>query len=252
MTPWVTRLLIANVVVFVLQETAMPQLTRLFAFHPGAMLARPWTVVTYMFLHGGMTHLLFNMLTLYFFGPQVEGRLGERRFVTLYFLSGIAGALFTFLSPSWIVGASGAIFGVSLAFAMFWPRAQILIWGILPVEARVLVVIMTMASIYFGLRGGGNVAHFAHLGGYAGAFLYLRWLQYRAPHAQFKRRVETLRPASAAPDVERWSRISRDGLHELNLEELDRLRAKIAADGPRALTPDERAFLDRLSLRSGG
>jgi hypothetical protein len=120
------------------------------------------------------------------------------------------------------------------------------------VEARVLVVIMTMASIYFGLRGGGNVAHFAHLGGYAGAFLYLRWLQYRAPHAQFKRRVETLRPASAAPDVERWSRISRDGLHELNLEELDRLRAKIAADGPRALTPDERAFLDRLSLRSGG
>ena len=79
MTPWVTRLLIANVVVFVLQETAMPQLTRLFAFHPGVLHARPWTVVTYMFLHGGMTHLLFNMLTLYFFGPQVEGRLGERR-----------------------------------------------------------------------------------------------------------------------------------------------------------------------------
>ena len=252
MTPWVTRLLVANIAVFVLQETAMPQLTRMFAFHPGVLFTRPWTVVTYMFLHGGLTHLLFNMITLYFFGPQVEARLGERRFVTLYFLSGIAGALFTFFSPSWIVGASGAIFGVSLAFAMFWPRAQILIWGILPVEARVLVVIMTIASIYFGLRGGGNIAHFAHLGGYAGAFLYLRWLKFRAPHAQFRRRVETLTPASSAPDVERWGRISRDGLHELNLEELDRLRAKIAADGPRSLTPDERAFLDRLSLRSGG
>lgn len=252
MTPWVMRLLIANVAVFLLQETAMRQLTGMFAFHPGVLLTQPWTLVTYMFLHGSMSHLLFNMLTLYFFGPQVEERLGERRFITLYFVSGIFGGLFTFFSPSWIVGASGAIFGVSLAFAMFWPRAQILIWGILPVEARILVVITTVMSIVFGLRGGGNIAHFAHLGGYVGAFLYLRWLNYRAPSAMFKRQVETLRPASSAPDAERWSRISRDGLHQLNLDELDRLRAKITADGPKSLTPDERAFLDRLSLRSGG
>ena len=252
MTPWVMRLLVANVGIYLLQSTAMPWLLQMFAFSPAVILTRPWTVVTYMFLHGGMTHLLFNMLTLYFFGPQVEARLGSRRFITLYFVSGIFGALFTFISPSWIVGASGAIFGVSLAFAIFWPRAQILVWGIIPVEARVLVVLTTAITLYSGIRGGGNIAHWAHLGGYVGAFVYLKWIEHRAPNREFKRKVETLTPASSAPDTERWARISRDGLHELNLEELDRLRAKIAANGARSLTPDERAFLDRLSLRSGG
>ena len=251
MTPWVTRLLVANVAIYLLQTTALRGVEDMLAFAPWVILTRPWTVISYMFLHGSITHLLFNMLTLYFFGPQVEERLGSRNFIILYFVSGISGALFTFLNPSWIIGASGAIFGVSLAFAIFWPRAQILIWGILPVEARVLVVVTTAITIWSGLRGGGNIAHWAHLGGYVGAFLYLRWLDFRSPHKMFKRRVETLKPASAAPDVERWSRISRDGLHQLNLDELDRLRAKIAADGPRSLTPDERAFLDRLSLRSG-
>src|SRR3954467_11505343 len=96
MTKWVRTLLIANVVVFFLQMTA-PQITDGLVFVPMLALYRPWTIITYMFLHGGFSHILFNMLALYFFGPDVEVRLGSKRFITLYMLSGISGALLSFL-----------------------------------------------------------------------------------------------------------------------------------------------------------
>ena len=127
----------------------------LLAFVPSQALTRPWTVITYMFLHGGFGHILFNMLALFFFGPRVESRLGSRRFATLYFVSGIMGAVLSiFFAPHVpIIGASGAVFGVMLAFARFWPRDQILIWGILPVEARVMVIAMTAMAVVFGFTG---------------------------------------------------------------------------------------------------
>src|SRR3954465_3231224 len=108
MTKWVRTLLIANVVVFFLQMTA-PQVTDAFVFVPMLAFYRPWTIVTYMFLHGGFGHILFNMLALYLFGPPVEDRLGSRRFITLYMLSGISGALlsFVFAYRAGVVGASG-------------------------------------------------------------------------------------------------------------------------------------------------
>jgi hypothetical protein len=124
-----------------------------------------------MFVHGGFGHILFNMLSLFFFGRRVESRLGPRRFGILYFVSGIMGALVSvFFAPyAAIIGASGAVFGVMLAFAKFWPRDQILIWGILPVEARVMVIAMTVMAVVFGFTGAqSGVAHFAHLGGFVG------------------------------------------------------------------------------------
>src|SRR5258708_31784045 len=152
MTPWVTRLLVANIVVFFLQ-VVMPGITLPLEFIPALIFYRPWTLVTYMFLHGGFTHILFNMIGLYFFGPRVEARLGPRRFATLYFLSGVSGALLSFLiAPNAaIVGASAAIFGVILAYAQFWPPDLIFIWGILAIQARWLVIITTMLSIYTGV-----------------------------------------------------------------------------------------------------
>ncbi len=92
MTPWVRRLIFANVAVFFVQMT-MPTLANGFAFVPMLALVRPWTIVTYMFLHGGLMHIGFNMLALYFFGPAVEARLGGKDFAKLYFVSGISGAL---------------------------------------------------------------------------------------------------------------------------------------------------------------
>ena len=116
MTSWVQRLLIANVLVFFLQQT-VPGLEVQLAFIPAFMLARPWTIVTYMFLHANLMHILFNMIALYFFGPRVEQRIGSERFFSLYMISGITGGLlsFIFAPAAPIVGASGAIFGVMAA-----------------------------------------------------------------------------------------------------------------------------------------
>ena len=242
MTPWVMRLLVANVIAFFLQMT-MPALTGMMAFVPALALTHPWTVVTYMFMHGGFTHILFNMIALYFFGPRVEERLGSGRFITLYGLSGISGALVSSIFAPYapIIGASGAVFGVMLAFARFWPRAQIYIWGILPVEAWLLVIGTVALSLFFGFSGaGGGVAHFAHLGGFAGAFLYLKWLDTRAGTKRFKK--------AAAPKVEdralaNWRKVDTTKVHEVNRDELNRVLDKISATGLGSLTPQEKAFL---------
>src|SRR5215216_6073563 len=194
MTPWVKRLLIANVAVFFVQLT-VPGATQFLAFIPAYALVRPWSFVTYMFAHSPTqyTHILFNMLVLYFFGPRVEERLGSNHFIRLYFISGIVGALLSivFAQGGYIVGASGAIFGVQLAFAKYWPRERIYIWGILPVEAWLLVLVTTVLALWSGFTGGGGgVAHFAHLGGYLGAWLYLIWMDRRSPARQWKTKLE--------------------------------------------------------------
>lgn len=254
MTFWVARLLAANVIVFFLTE-AVDGLWVMLALRPRLVLQQPWTPFTYMFVHAGVWHLFFNMLTLYFFGPRVEERLGSQRFIRLYLLSGLGGAALSFLTPTVaIVGASGATFGVFLAYARYWPRDRIFIWGILPVEARVLVLITTLYSLWGGTGSmGGSIAHWAHLGGYAAAFLYLHWLDQRSDRKRFQKRVDdatfgkrTAATAIAAPD---FNAIKREGLHSLTLEELDRLRAKVDAEGIGSLTPDEKAFLHRMTLR---
>jgi membrane associated rhomboid family serine protease len=246
-TPWVQRLLIANIVVFFVQMT-MPALTNQLAFVPNAVLVRPWTMVTYMFLHGGLGHIFWNMIALYFFGPRVEQRLGSERFFALYILSGIAGALLSFAlaRDAAVIGASAAIYGVMLAFARFWPRDQIYIWGILPVEARWLVVGYTLISLFGGFGGGaGNVAHFAHLGGFAGAFLYLTFLERNQGAKRFKREA-TAAPPVIDSTVKNWRNVDRGAIHAVNKEEVDRILDKISATGLASLTPQERLFLSNF------
>lgn len=245
MTPWVRRLLVANIFVFFIQYAA-PALTDALVFVPRWVLFRPWTIVTYMFLHAGFTHILFNMLGLFFFGPRVEARLGSRRFVQLYFISGISGALLSFLfaPSSAIVGASAAVFGVMLAFAMFWPRDQILIWGIIPVEARWLVIITTALALWSGLGGSrGGVADFAHLGGYLGAWMFLRLVDPARRVARFK--ASTIGKPSA-DRLANWKRVDVAKVHEVNRDELNRILDKINATGLTSLTPEERLFLSNF------
>lgn len=240
MTPWVTRLIVANIIVFFLEITN-PGITRYFDFVPALILYRPWTVITYMFLHGGWSHILFNMIGLFFFGPRVEQRLGGSRFFALYFLSGISGAALSFLlAPNApIIGASGAIMGVMFAFAYFWPRDQILLWGILPVEARWLVVGTTILSLWSGFGGSrGGVADFAHLGGFAGAWLFLRWAY--GGGQRFQKRAA---PRVADDSLRNWRKIDPQRAHEVNRDELNRVLDKIGRTGLSSLTPQERAFL---------
>lgn len=249
MTPWVVRLLIANIAVFLAAEI-FPLLKLLMLLRPVYMLVRPWTVFTYMFVHADLWHLFFNMLALFFFGPRLEARLGGGRFLRLYFFSGLMAALVSLIATPFaaIIGASGAVFGVLLGFARYWPREQIYIWGVLPVEARWLVIGMTVLSLWGGFGGiQTGVAHFAHLGGFLGGFLYLKWVEVRSPARKFKRLARPAPKAARPSDVDRWRKISRDELHPVNREELDRLLSKIDETGIESLTPDERAFLDRCA-----
>ena len=245
MTAWVQRLIIANVLIFFLQQTVRG-ITELFVFVPGLVLMRPWTIITYMFLHGGISHLLFNMLGLYFFGSRVEERLGPERFFALYFLSGIAGALLSLVFARYgaILGASGAVFGVMLAFARFWPRDQIYIWGVIPIEARWLVAISTLMALFGARSGGDGVAHFAHLGGFLGGFLYLKFLERQHGATRFKRQ------ATAAPLADKllgnWRSVNRDNVHSVNRDEVNRILDKISASGLNTLTPQERLFLSNF------
>ncbi len=250
MTPWVTRLVVANVVVFFATRAA-PQLAYPFVFVPGAVLAQPWTLVTYQFLHGDFFHLLGNMFGLFFLGPRVEARLGGRQFLALYFTGGITGALLSIpLAPgAAIIGASGSVFAVMLAFARYWPQERLLLWGVLPIESRVFVVLLTALSLWSGFTGAQRgIAHFAHLGGFLGGWLYLVWMERRSPARAFRNAAlgPALRAAPKSGDLVRWERIPRERLHEVNRAEVDRVMEKARADGPASLTVEERAFLDRL------
>ena len=257
MTPWVLRLLIANVVVFFV-SMSVPMIFNLGALVPRAILVRPWTPITYMFLHAGLGHLFFNMIGLFFFGPRLEDRLGSSGFLKLYFLSGLGGALgsfiFAFNSP--VVGASGAIFGILLGFAWFWPREKIYIWGVLPVESRWLVGFMAVAALWSGVSGAqSGTAHFAHLGGFVAGGAYIWWHKRRKTRRkrEWEKKVKpkvrkTVPGLGEKTTLQRWrSTIPIESLHELNREEVRQLLDRAEEEGVASLKPDERAFLDRMA-----
>ena len=250
MTPWVRRLLVANIAMLFVTRFS-PELGYQLSYIPALVLYRPWTMITYMFLHAGWMHLIFNMIDLYFFGPRLEDRLGGGRFLVLYFICGVIGALLTtpFTPYVRMVGASGAVFGVLMGFAMYWPRQVIHLFGVVPIEARVLVAVLAVVSLYSGWQGGGNVAHFAHLGGFLGGFLYLKWWERTSPAAKFKEKAQPKpkKISNSAADIAKWERIPRDDMHPVNREELDRILDKINASGVSSLKADEREFLERFS-----
>jgi membrane associated rhomboid family serine protease len=246
-TPWVRRLIVANVLMFFVEQT-MPGLTRALVLVPRDVLYEPWTLVTYMFLHdpNGFSHILFNMLGLYFFGPQVESRIGGARFMTLYLVSGLTGALASiiFAFNAGVIGASGAIFGVMLAFARFWPDAQILFMFFLPLQARFAVMVMAAMELYFGMRGiGGGVANFCHLGGFVGAWAYLVYLERRAGVRKFRTKTVSAVPKET---LLKWKQVDPTRIHEVNRDEVNRILDKISSTGLTSLTPQERLFLSNF------
>jgi membrane associated rhomboid family serine protease len=193
-TPGVKGLLIANVGVFIFQVLAMrladSPIEPIFWLRPEdavGKLLRPhdpdggvmlWQLVTYMFLHSTywLGHLLLNMLMLWMFGTEVERAWGTRRFIRYYFICGIGAAITTCLTfwDSKTIGASGAVFGVMLAYAMMFPNRVIYLWYLFPMQARSFILICTGIELFslFGLQDG--VAHIAHLGGMLFGYLYLK------------------------------------------------------------------------------
>jgi membrane associated rhomboid family serine protease len=195
--PAVTRtLLIANIAIFVAQMATGNLLIGPFALWPMASPQYPqapefhiWQVLTYGFLHGSLTHLLFNMLALYMFGGAIEGLLGSRRYLT-YYLTCVAGAAITQLvvlgnldrPPVPTIGASGGVFGLLLAYGMAFPRNRImLLFPPIPMQAWLFVTLYGLLELYLGVTGSGQgVAHFAHLGGMAAGYVLLtHWARRR-------------------------------------------------------------------------
>lgn len=263
-TPVVKRLLIANAVVFGFTLLAGPRFTtEWLAFRPDHALTRFWGAFTYMFVHGGFWHLFMNMLVLFFFGPPLEARWGGREFFRFYVIAGLGGAgLGLLLANAPVVGASAAIYGVMLAFAMNWPNAPIYIWGIFPVKAKWLVGFFFVLSVLGTVDpGGSSTAHFAHLGGLLTAFLYLKadW-RPRAALSRIKkgRSTRAPRPLAIVPrEIGRTRSDASDGAERPAppdderglLDEVDRVLDKISAEGMASLTREERALLDEVSRR---
>jgi membrane associated rhomboid family serine protease len=170
-----------NILVFLLQQF-FPYLTSYLALNPVAVLYGKWVwqFVSYMFAHGGISHLVFNMLALFIFGTQVERQIGSKEFILYYMLTGILAGVFSFVVywltgayGVYLLGASGAIFAVQLAYAAFFPTAVVYIWGILPLRAPVMVLGFTALELFssvFGFRSG--VAHLTHLAGFAFGWVY--------------------------------------------------------------------------------
>lgn len=261
LTPVVKRLLIANVAVFAVM--LVPGAGRLavdwFAFQPTRIFIRPWGVFTYMFIHGGLMHVAMNMLFLFFFGPPLESRWGGREFFKYYVICGLGGVALSYLFlPAAVIGASAAIYGIMLAFAMNWPDAPIYVFGIFPVKAKWLVAFFFVVSLLSAVEGsGGGIAHLAHLGGIVTGFIYLKSDLRRGKR---RKRVATsvkTRRLAIVPRAERDERASagRTSTRQERKEEqalydaVDRVLDKISAEGMSSLTKEELRLLDEVSKR---
>ncbi len=175
----VNQIIVINVIIYVIEMIlARTAFIEMFGLTPRLVVTRGWIwqIVTYMFLHGDIWHLILNMFIIWMFGSPLESVWGGNRFLNYYFLCGFGGAALSFLFSfnTTVIGASGAGYGILLAYAILFPYAEIYVWGLLPVRARTLVIFMTIIEFAYGFSGRDGIAHFAHLGGMAAGFIYLR------------------------------------------------------------------------------
>ena len=231
----------------------------------------PWQLFTYMFLHGNFTHLLFNMLALWMFGMELENTWGSKKFLVYYLLCGLGAGVAHLLVTSFIgqaaptVGASGAVFGVLLAFGVLFPDRPIYIYFLLPVRAKYFVAAYMGMELFHGVFGTTDgVAHFAHLGGAAVGILYLlvdrdvipvkgwlRGLQGGRENAfrefgRFTRKTEKVHEARFY-DIK--SGQQRGSGKDITQEDIDAILDKISAGGYQSLSEDEKRILFEASKK---
>jgi len=234
LSPAVKLLLITNVVAWVL-NLIVPSMTMYLGLSPQEVFTgfAFWQPFTYMFLHDirGFSHILFNMLSLWMFGTELERRWGTRFFTKYYFVTGVGAALTTLLVAlvsdsayySLTVGASGAIYGLLIAWAMYFPHRTIYFYFLFPIPARVFVAIVGAIAFLSSLGGpGGGIAHIAHLGGLVVGYIYLktlsvrpidelryRWLRWRMDRARSRFDVYS----GGKSDDDEWKREWKKHIH---------------------------------------
>lgn len=186
--PATRALILINIGVYLLQQVAGAPIAQLFALWPlGSPEFRPWQLITYAFLHGSVAHIFFNMFALYMFGRALEAYWGGRRLVMFYLVCVLTAALTQLAAQRGsgvneeVIGASGGIFGILLAFAWYFPRQRIiLLFPPIPMPAWLFVTLYGLLELFFGVTGTeAGVAHFAHLGGMAGGALCILYWRLR-------------------------------------------------------------------------
>ena len=245
--PIISQLVLINLVVYLLHPF-IGNAPNGFALIPHQILTKGmiWELVTYMFLHGGLMHVLFNMFGLVIFGSELERRWGSRDFLKYYMFTGVGAGIILVLTSYMfngnpmvpVIGASGAIFGILIAYGMNFPHRQILLWFVIPVSARTFVAIYAFMELAMTVesRGGGPIARFAHLGGMLVGYLYLKQETLLWGAKRWIRRLQGTqnqpqgpRPQSDDPEIQAridaiLDKISREGMGALSDEEKRLLR----------------------------
>ncbi len=249
-----------------------------YLYPPGSDNFYPWQFVTYMFLHGGFSHVFFNMLALVIFGPTLETTWGSKKFLIYYFICGLGGGLaHTLISPMVsgavgpLIGASGAIFGLLAAFGLMFPDQMLLVFFFIPMKAKYAVLLFIMLEV-FSVRANDNVGHLAHLGGAVVGITYLL-IEGRGINP-FKRRGTTndspWQPPKTSSASRRYGADNDDTMDAeyqdigssksygssttatrvITQEDIDRILDKIAASGYQNLSSEEREILMEASRKS--
>lgn len=227
-------------------------------------IKQPWRIFTYMFLHStaDIFHYIFNMLWLWWMGRPVEERIGPRSFLTVYLGAGLIGALINIIlsfaaDPVNVIGASGAVFGIMVAFAMLFPKTPIMLFLLPPIEARFIVAGLIAIDIIF-LNSGGQVARLVHLGGALGGYLLIKAHSKGTDLSLIPRYFEYLfrkfKPSSTSKSKTRNKNMSivsdAEIVEEVEQSELDAILDKISKGGYEALSKEEKKKLHDLSKKN--
>lgn len=289
LTPVIKTLIIINVAVFLIEILVLNSYNinytplkayyyHFFALQPLDGSFYPWQLITYQFMHGSFWHLFFNLFALWMFGTELEAMWGSRKFFIYYLICGIgAGLTQLFIAPLLgqvgpTIGASGAVYGILLAFGLTFPNRPIFMFPIfIPIPAKIFVIIYAGLALFLGLTGSDNIAHFAHLGGALTGFILLKLERYTYNWRIFKRRNiynntfyeyddEPLiyrmqsRESSSTPKQSTFTLRQRKSKFEVEGEEIsqamiDEILDKISVSGYQSLTEKEKKILFELSKK---
>ncbi len=237
----VGTILIITIFSFILQETN-PEITlKLSLVSEEVFGGQIYRLFTHIFLHGGFGHIFFNMWGLYIFGSILEAKIGTQRFYMLYFISGVCGALlwliFNRYSPISCVGASGALFGVMVATALFYPDMKImLLLPPIPMKMKTFALAYAAVEVFLEFTGGqGNVAHIVHLGGFIGGYAYIKFVYGR----EIWSIASIFRKKAKHSLYDKNDTLFFSDSKQISQEELDKLLDKISTDGINSLSEKE-------------
>jgi len=263
LTPTVKKLMIINGGIFLLQQftgLVKPNMLEYFfglshigLFHEFKL----WQVFTYMFLHGGWLHIIFNLIALWMFAGELEQVWGKKQFLRYYLYSGIGAGIFIALMNYFVftnyhinpvtIGASGAIYAILLAYGLTWPNREVLLYFLFPVKMKYLVIVFGLIEFFGTLSSaagtGGNISHVGHLGGLISGFIFI---MYRTKFSTGKKAsTKNINPLNTSLKKIRLKKKKKEIETRIKAKEIiDELLEKIAKSGMSSLSPDEKKRLE--------